>query len=915
MRRQLPTDVMKTIIPIKIVLAVLLFFLQADLLYAQEGNVKGTVSNNKKESLPGATVKLGSKIILTDSDGAFFITAPPGSYVLTITHAGYAKMERRLNVKAGLSHDLYLILTAADQMGEVVMVGSRSDVQRSNLKTPVPVDVFPAEVLIQTGQLGLTQILNYLVPSFNTGSQELYEPVTLRGMDPHHVLILVNGVRYHKPAWLNNGTPKSNIGRGSVSNDLNSIPFSAVEKIEVLRDGASAQYGSDAIAGVINIILKKSTGKTSIQLHSGQFYPGDGFKFFAGINRGFSLGRKLPADREGFLNFSADFRHQGSTTRAGDFQGTIYKNYPQNSSRADSIAIKEEDDSIARARGFNKNHISDNNGIHKVNRAGLLVNGGYPVGGLSEIFWTGSLNYKESHGGGSYRFPKNTNQVDTFLYPNGFRPGLNGINWDFFVIAGARGESKSKWLWQLSNSYGTNVNDRHVFNSNNASLFARGRNAPTAFYLGRLVYRQYISNINFSKDLAKRNSHLRIMNIAMGAEWRMENYQQQNGDSASWYKYDNSRNIQGGSQPSIGSIAPHNVVNENRTVSSAYIDLEMETQKDLLVALAGRYEYYDDFGGNLAGKLALRYTLDPKLSLRAAASMGFRAPGMQQVFFSGTQSIRGSDRTGGIFSHRSPVTKAFGLPVLEAERSINVSAGITSKVSNHLSLTLDAYWIQVRDRIVLSGAFSRAMPYVEAILVNHPDIDLVQFYVNAINTRTFGIDAVLHGKWVINETKIGLTVAANLNRNSIFGEIKTTDKILDTTQYTNTLLGIEEKTALEKDQPRKKFIVSATANRGKFGFTLRNTVFGNTATTSIVMNPTDTLYENFSSKLLTDLSISYTPKAWVTITAGANNIFDVYPDRLENYRDTSEGIGIYSNAAMPFGSNGGYYFMAMTFSF
>ena len=331
--------------------------------------------------------------------------------------------------------------------------------------------------------------------------------------------------------------------------------------------------------------------------------------------------------------------------------------------------------------------------------------------------------------------------------------------------------------------------------------------------------------------------------------------------------------------------------------------------------MASRYEYYNDFGGNLAGKLAVRYKVSEKFSLRAAVGNGFRAPSMQQRFFAGTQSFRGTAITGGIFSNNSKVTKAFGIPSLQAERSVNLDGGFTSKLSHNISLTVDAYWIQIKNRVVLSGVFLKENPDVAAILANYPNIDLVQFYVNAINTRTFGIDAVLNGNWKINKTTLGIMLAANFNRNTIFGRIKTTDKISDTSRYTNTLFGIEERTTLEKDQPGEKIILSATVNKGKFGFTFRNTVFGKTASATIVNDPTDTLYEFFSSKILTDISISYTPKSWLTITAGANNIFDIYPDRLKNYENTDEGIAIYSNGASPFGYNGGYYFVNMGFSF
>ena len=293
--------------------------------------------------------------------------------------------------------------------------------------------------------------------------------------------------------------------------------------------------------------------------------------------------------------------------------------------------------------------------------------------------------------------------------------------------------------------------------------------------------------------------------------------------------------------------------------------------------------------------------------------MGFGHPAYSNVFFEGTQSYNASAEIRGIFSNVSPVTKAFNIPSLEAERSINLSGGFVSKLSNTISLTVDAYWIQIKNRVVLSGVFDRTNPDIKAILFNYPNIDYAQFYVNAINTRTRGIDVVLNGRWKINKTRLGLTMAAGFNRNSIFGPIKTTAPVSDTSRYRNTLFGVEEITTLESDQPRKKIIFSGTISKGRFGFVFRNTLFGNTATATIVANPRDTIYQSFSSKILTDISINYTPKSWLTITAGANNIFDVYPDRIQNPRNQSGAL--YSNGATPFGSNGGYYFVSMGFIF
>ena len=889
------------------ILTAALCLLQAGLLSAQEAYVKGRVSN-ANDDLPSATVTVGSKTVLTNSNGEFLFPIKAGTYILTVSHAGYKKIEQKVNIEPGSTNSLNFIMIPIDQMDEVVVLGSiHSNIERSNLNTAVPVDVFPEKKLLQTGQQGLIQSLNYLVPSLNAGRQDLNEPVTLRGLDPNHILILINGIRYHNSAFLNNGTPKFSLGRGSVTNDLNSIPFPAIEKVELLRDGASAQFGSDAIAGVVNIELKKSSTNTSIRSHIGQYYAGDGLKFSIGVNKGFTLNKK------GFLNFSFDIRQQSPTTRAGEYQNTVYLNYP---SGANPATIKAKDDSMINERGIDKKEFSKYNGINQLISTGMLVNGVYPTGKNSELFFTGSVNYRENHLAASYRFPKNTNQVNLALFPDGFRPDVKTDNWDITAIAGLRGETKNKWHWNFSNSFGRNTNKRYVSNSNNASQqFLLGKNAPTEFYLGKLIYNQYINNITFTKDFARPHGKLNICNLSMGAEWRIENYEQEAGDEASWKKYDNSINIQGGAQPSIGSL--NQDLNKNRTVSGAYIDFETETNNRLLVNIASRYEFYDDFGGNLAGKLAVRYKFTEKFSLRGSVSNGFRAPSMQQRFFEGTQSFRGSDRTSGIFNNVSAVTKAFDIPLLEAEKSVNLSGGFTSRFSNFISLTVDAYWIQIRNRIVLSGVFDRRIdPYVDTILVNYPNIEVVQFYVDAINTRTFGVDAIINGWWHFNKTKFAVTLAANFNRNSIFGKIKTPDHITNVSRYTNTIFGIEEKTTMEKDQPDKKIILSATVSKGKFEFVFRNTFFGNTATREIVTSPPrDTLYQSFSSKIITDFNINYSPSSWLTITIGGNNIFDVYPDRLKYFRINTGGISLYSNGPSPFGSNGGYYYVSMSVNF
>jgi iron complex outermembrane receptor protein len=860
---------------------------------AQKGTIKGKVSGSEG-ALEAATVTIGKNRMVTDKNGNFSVTLNPGSYTLVVTHVGQKEVRQEVTVSNGTSQTVDVTLIPAPNSGEVVVLGSRSLVQRSNLNTAVPVDVFSAQQLEQTGQVSLTQMLTFSAPSFNASRPLINEPVTLRGLNPDQVLILVNGTRRHNMAYITPAGVRGMLGAGTVANDLNSIPFTAIEKIEILRDGAAAQYGSDAIAGVINIELKKSTNKTSVQLQGGRYYKGDGESFIAGINQGVSLNKR------GFLNFSADFRHSNPTYRGGEYTGTVYNNN------------KTVDDSIVRARNFDRNSVS-NARTSPQTRAGVLVNGGYPVGKRAELFWTGAANYRKTSFVSGYTFPKNTNRINPELFPNGFGARPYHYVTDLSGIAGARGETRKGWHWEYTSAYGNNTDKYNIENTNNPSQFyTLGKNAPTSFYTGTLIYSQLTNNLQFSKNLSSRPD--RLLNLSLGAEWRLENFQMKAGEEGSWENYDSllARKV-GGSTGLI--VYPRNAVNESRHVAAAYIDFETEVAHRLLVDLAGRFEHYNDFGGNYAGKIATRYKFSDKFSVRASLNNGFRAPSLQQRYFSSTNRstvvIRGVTypSTTGTFRNDSEVAQALGIPNLTAERSVNVSGGVTAAVTNHIRLTVDAYWIQIKNRIVLSGPFDTTNRQVRDLLLPYSDITQVRFYVNAISTRTQGVDIVLNGNWKIKKANLLAMLAANFTQTTLFGDIKAAGKLTPDSINTNTLFGREEKGKLEHGQPNNKIILSLNYKTNKFGLVVRSTRFGKTGTR--FNNPAANPDENFSPKILTDFNLNYTPKSWLTLTAGANNIFNVYPDPIRNFANTESGSDIYSKEASPFGFNGGYYFVGM----
>ena len=885
-----------------------LFFLclwQTFCLPAQQGIIKGRVQSGT-EVLPAATVKLDRQAMFTNEKGEFFFTVKAGSITLTVTHANYRKSEQLITVNEGETKTIVVALEPEEALDQVVLVGTRSSAQRSKLNTPVPVDVFSAKQLQQTGQINLTQMLQFLVPSFNASRELLNEPVTLRGLDPQHVLILLNGTRYHNQVWFFGGALKGQLGRGSAGNDLTSIPFSAIEKVEILRDGASALYGSDAIAGVINIRLKESPGTTAVHLHTGQYYKGDGEKFSFGISHGFLLKKK------GFMTLSADYRYQEPVYRGGVYQGTVYTSFPFNATHDDSVRVKAIDDSLIGARGFDRKSVLDNAGTLKSVRAGALMNGAYSLHRHTKLFWTAAYNSRNVWRDAVYRFPKNTSQVNLALFPNGFQARTKANTIDVSTIAGIKGELKNKIRWTITSSYGNNASRYDVSNTNNPSQSFMGKAAPTSFYAGRDVYQQLTNNINLSKTWAPRPA--KSVNIAIGGEWRWENYRTGTGEEASWQNYDPTGQKQGG----VGATRPEDVVNKRRNMFGAYFDLETEYGDRFLLDVAGRYEYYSDFGGNVAGKLAARYKFSERFMVRVSVNNGFRAPSLQQRYSIATDLVM--DRTTGrpLFSGLVPndhaVTQALGVPSLTAERTLNLSGGFTSKLGRRNSLTLDVYWIQIKNRVVLSYSFDRydnkSLDSILRPYTNLSQITQMSFFSNAINTRTYGVDLVWNGFFTFPKSVLRYTLAANGNRTHVFGKIQTPRNLPATDDNTNLLFNRADKANVERGQPREKIILKLQYQKGKLGVDLTNTRFGGVAVWSDTEPGLD---ETYSPKTLTDMAVHYQVKPWMTLTAGANNVFNIYPDKVRYYENSAQGIYIYNPGASPFGFYGGYYYVGLNF--
>lgn len=870
--------------------------------------ITGKVTNAKGEPLSGVSIVVKNKAggTSTNTNGAFTIEANEGD-VLVLSIIGFKTKE----VTVGGQHELSISLDEAIAELTTVVVGSRSLRPRTNVESPVPVDVISSKDLLATGQIEPTQQIQFTAPSFVSNRQTVadgtdhIDPASLRGLGPDQVLVLVNGKRRYNTALVNiNGT----VGKGSVGTDLNSIPGSSIERIEVLRDGAASQYGSDAIAGVINVVLKKKTG-TQVFAHTGAQYEGDGAALQLGINQGFKVGK-------GVLNITGEIRHRQPTNRAGEYLGTVY-----------TANATQDEQLIAQNGGWdrkNNMYIGNSKQLNAYGEANLEL----PVSTNTKFYATGMYSYRKGKAAGFYRYPKQApSQVVLDLYPRGFLPGIGSDINDRSLLAGIKGKTANAWNWDVSSVFGGNQFSFEVTNSNNASM---GINSPTEFECGKLRFQQSTTNVDFSKDFGSQLK-LSSFNVALGAEFRLDMYKITAGQEESWRNYDNTK--AGGAQVFPG-FQPDNEVDENRNVMSTYVDIESDITEKFLVNVAGRFEHYSDFGNALAGKLALRYKIIDALSIRGAISNGFRAPSIHQYYFNNVstqfQLVGGSLTASNTLTVRNSdkIAKALGIPDLKEETSVNYSLGITAKPGRNVSLTIDAYRIDIKDRILYAGPFRRtAGSIVDSVLdaanISN-DVQVVQAFSNFVDTKTQGVDVILSFSPQVGKGNLDLTLAANVNETKI-KKIKGTNNIPAVPDANGNYFFFDraEQSRVELANPKNKVALSANYQIKKFGIMARATRFGKVSS----WNTNPQLDETYDAKVVTDASISYQLIPQVRVTIGANNLFDVYPDKLKWFREgngdksntyyanTSDGRFVYSRNATQFGMNGGYYYISLSASF
>lgn len=806
------------------------------------------------------------------------------------------------------------VKAAADSIEKISVIGSRR-LGRTVEDSPVPIDIIGGDSLSTTGQTETNMILGSLLPSFNfpqpslTDGTDHVRPAQLRGLAPDHTLVLVNGKRRHSNALLNlNGST----GRGSSAVDLNAIPANAIERIEVLRDGAAAQYGSDAIAGVINIVLKSaSSGGAASVTYGANITTMDGVPelkdvvigdngnlvFTEGGDRELTDGQTLTLrsnmgfeiGNDGFLNISAEFRDRSASSRS---------DYDQR----DNYARLANGSADPRELTFNRYNHSFGNG--DVEDIAVFLNAGLTLNPDAELYAFGSYSTREGEGGGFYRRAQDSRNIEE-IYPDGFLPTITSDINDYSLASGIKG-GLSDWNYDVSAVYGQDEFKFGVKDSLNTSL---GPTSQTVFDAGTLIYDQLTLNVDISREVDVDGLASGV-NVAVGAEYRREGYEIKAGETASYIQGEfpgaaGSQVFPGFTPESEGANSRHNI--------SLYVDLEAYITDKWNVTVAARYEDYSDFGSTVNGKFATRYTLTDDVALRASLSNGFRAPSLQQQYFTSiaTVFVDGEPTETGTFSPNSDVAKALGSPGLDAEQAVNYGAGVTWSPDSNFNLTVDYYNIKIDDRIVLSNNLSGAG--IEMLLAGN-GANQARFFLNAIDSKTSGVDIVAsYNTDIQNWGDIVFNAGFNYNKNEVTDVIEPPAVLQGQGFDQDNLFDSVELRRFETGSPKTKLNLSAVWSMNEWHATLRTTRYGETEDPSSIPARNEVLPE----KWVTDLDVGYEVTENVTLTLGANNLFDVYPDTTRELVDdvtTFSRLFPYSGFS-PFGFSGRFVYGKVSVGF
>lgn len=777
---------------------------------------------------------------------------------------------------------------------EIVVTGTRT-AGRSRLDTLAPVDVVTAKTLQQRGSTELATALAATVPSItfprpsNTDGTDSVRPAVLRGQGPDQTLVLVNGTRRHTTALVNlNGS----VGRGSAAVDLNAIPSVALDRIEVLRDGAAAQYGSDAIAGVINLRLREADHGGGVTVTAGKYITSfDGLQTGAkqkrrdGATKTVAGWQGLKLGSDGFLTLSAEYVDRDFTNRSD----TDTRVTPQ--------------------------RVTSRFGDPEVEQVSFYANAGKPIGDNWQLYGWYGYQQRDSEASATYRLPTDASQNIPSVYPNGYLPLITTNTEDVTAAIGLRGDLAG-WKIDTNLVYGKNDLDFGVKNTLNPSY---GPTSPTSFQAGGLTYDQVVFGVDASQEFDVGLAG--PLNVAFGLEARRETYKINAGEVASYARGTVSPTLAFGSRGFTG-FTPSNVIDVDRDAVGAYLDLEGKLTEKLTASAAVRREHYSDFGNNTSWKLSGRYDFTDAFALRGAVSTGFRAPSLQQQYFTSTSILYINQQVGGVttavpfetgtYPSVSTVGQALGGKPLEPEKSKNFSLGAVYH-KGAFELTVDAYQINVDNRIVLSetltgSATAAAGTNARVIfdLLSRYGASAGRFFTNGVDTKTKGVDIV--ARYRILDEQAGtfdLTAAANVNDFKVDRTPTTT--VLPTP---TTLFGRQATLRFEEGTPRNKVSLQGDWSKGPWGATLRTTLYGNVLSPGTAADGSGDWHTG--SQGIVDLEARRRFGEHTTVSLGADNLFDQYPDQVPPNLNTSGGNPFSSFS--PFGFNGRYLYGRLAIS-
>ncbi len=866
---------------------ILMLLLVSNVILAQE--VTGVVTD-ETGPLPGVSIVVKGTTIgtTTNFDGQYSINAGNGD-TLIFSYVGFDT--QRIKVSGSV---LNVSMKSGVELEEVVLVGSRT-APRSNSDTPLPIDVVSAKELASTGQITFDKALQYRIPSFNTvqtpvnDATSLLDPYEIRNMGPSRTLILINGKRKNLSALLYTQTSP---GRGETGADISAIPTDAIKRVEILRDGASAQYGSDAIAGVMNIILKDTPNEGSATLRSGITSEGDGEMFGVAVNNGSSIGGD-----KGFVNYTVDLSKVNLANRPGTVNAA---------GEAGDFGANIADVQEFLRRNPDANNI---NGSPETAAAKFSVNFGYDLSENTSLYANAAYVYKSVNSFANYRTPywrtltdypyladffpgDNPNNVGGY---DGYVPTFEGLLSDYNATVGFK-SFINDWNVDASFTTGGNMQTYKVNNTHNRNevfspstfIDANGNgsvddgeitegselykaNSQQSFDPGGTKFSHNIGNIDISKLISDKVS------IGMGAEFRTETFEVIQGELAS---YD------GGGGDSFAGATPQDSGKFNRYNIGGYFSLDYDVSDAFLLSGTVRSENYSDFGNAFVYKFSSRYKLSDVLTLRGSLSSGFRAPTLHQIYTQKAQYsfIPGQGiQVGGLINNVSTQAKLLGIPQLDAETSNNFTVGIGGKLSNKFTYTVDYYSIAVKDRIVLGteiGATGDATNPLDVLLASNSLSD-ISFFSNAIDTKTSGIDVVLGYRDIdLGEGSLDLNLSGNYTlQNERDGAVKDIPLVANAGQ---SVVNQTQEALFFTSRPITKWILGANYDANKFSFSFNNTYFGKTTFfqqgLSTDANGRFNLRTEFIPKVVTDLGVNYNATDKMTLAININNIFNILPE-------------------------------------